>query len=73
MGAACQEPLGTCFLINALSDGLSTTRRPAQAERVKKRLSPHRGMPEHGGCCVSDDDPEPFATIVAGCERCIVF
>lgn len=41
MGAACQEPLGTCFLINALSDGVSTTQRPAQGKRGKKRLSPH--------------------------------
>lgn len=38
MSPACQEPLGACFLINALSDGVSTVQRPAQGGT---RLSPH--------------------------------
>lgn len=39
MGAACQEPLGTCFLINALSDGVSTTQRPAQGNGKEKVIA----------------------------------
>lgn len=38
MGAACQEPLGTRLLINALSDGVSTTPRPAQGKRGKEKV-----------------------------------
>lgn len=38
-GKACQGPLGTLVLINALSDGASTARRPEQEEeRGKERL-----------------------------------
>lgn len=37
MGAACQEPLGTCFLINALSDGVSTTQRLARGKEGKEK------------------------------------
>lgn len=33
MGAACQEPLGICFLINALSDGVHGTQRLEQEKR----------------------------------------
>lgn len=33
MGAACQEPLGSCFLINALSDGVDGTQRLVQGKR----------------------------------------
>jgi len=38
MGTACQEPLGTCFLKNALSDSVGTTQRSAKGERGRKRL-----------------------------------
>lgn len=38
MGAACQEPLGTCFLINALSDGVSTTQRLARGKKGKEKV-----------------------------------
>lgn len=51
MGAACQEPLGTCFLINALSDGVSTTQRPVQAKRGKERLSPRCRTPDLVPAC----------------------
>lgn len=35
---ACQGPLGTRVLINALSDGVSTTRRPEQRKEGEERL-----------------------------------
>lgn len=38
MGAACQEPLGTCFLINALSDGVSTIQRLARGGKGKEKV-----------------------------------
>lgn len=37
-GEACQGPLGTRVLINALSDGASTTRRPGQRNKGEERL-----------------------------------
>lgn len=33
MGAACQDPLGVCFLINALSDGVDGAQRLVQGRR----------------------------------------
>lgn len=35
-GKACQGPLGTLVLINALSDGASIARRPEQEKREGK-------------------------------------
>lgn len=37
-GEACQGPLGTRVLINALSDGVSTARRPEQGKEGEERL-----------------------------------
>lgn len=37
-GEACQGPLGTRVLINALSDGVSTARRPGQRNKGAERL-----------------------------------
>lgn len=37
-GEACQGPLGTRVLINALSDGASTARRPGQRNKGEERL-----------------------------------
>lgn len=36
-GKACQGPLGTLALINALSDGASTAQRPEQEKRGERK------------------------------------
>lgn len=58
MGAACQEPLGTCFLINALSDGVSTTQRLARGGKGKRKGYRLSKKCLNRRRSVSDDDGE---------------